>query len=273
MTPLVDIGANLTNRSFARDLDDVIARAFAAGVGTIVVTGTTVPASVDSLALARTRPGKLYATAGVHPHHAAEVDHEVLAELRALQAEPEIVAVGECGLDFDRNYSPPADQRRAFADQLAIACDLGRPVFLHERAAHADFFAMLREHRPSFPRGVVHCFTGTGDELDAYLALDMHIGITGWICDDRRGVHLRELVGRIPADRLMIETDAPYLLPRDLKPQPRNRRNEPGLLPHVLRAVAAARGESPETLAASTSATSRVFFGIDGVTEAGRTRR
>ena len=262
MTPIVDIGANLTNRAFSHDLDQVIARAFAAGVGTIVVTGTTASASRDALALARTRPGRLYATAGVHPHHASEVDHGVIDELRALQQEPEIVAVGECGLDYDRDYSPRDAQRRAFAAQLALACDLGRAVFLHERSAHADFAAILREHRSSFPRGVVHCFTGSGDELDAYLELDMHIGITGWICDDRRGVHLRELVGRIPADRLMIETDAPYLLPRDLKPMPRNRRNEPGLLPHVLRAVASARGESVDAVASHTAATSRAFFGL-----------
>jgi TatD DNase family protein len=262
MTPIVDIGANLTNRVFAGDLEHVIARAFAAGVGTIVVTGTTVAASRDALALARTRPGRLFATAGVHPHHASDVDETVIAELRALQAEPEIVAVGECGLDYDRNYSPPADQRLAFAAQLALACEVGRPVFLHERSAHTDFLAILREHRPSLPRGVVHCFTGTGDELDAYLALDMHIGITGWICDDRRGTHLRELVARIPANRLMIETDSPYLLPRDLKPMPKNRRNEPGLLPHVLRAVATARAEPIEDVATNTAAASRAFFAI-----------
>ncbi len=262
MTPIVDIGANLTNSAFARDLDHVIARAFAAGVGAIVVTGTTVAASRDAVALARTRPGRLFATAGVHPHHASEVDDATIAELRAVQSEPEIVAIGECGLDFDRNYSPQDDQRRAFAAQLALAVDVKRPVFLHERSAHADFVAILREHRAALARGVVHCFTGTGDELDAYLELDMHIGITGWICDDRRGAHLRELVGRIPSDRLMIETDAPYLLPRDLRPMPKHRRNEPGLLPHVLRAVATARGESPEIVAAHTAATSRAFFGI-----------
>jgi TatD DNase family protein len=260
MTPIVDIGANLTNRAFSSDLDQVIARAFAAGVGTIVVTGTTAAVSKGALALARTRPGRLFATAGVHPHHASEVDDAVIEELRALQREPEIVAVGECGLDYDRNYSPQDDQRRAFAAQLALAGELGRPVFLHERSAHADFAAILREHRSSLPRGVVHCFTGTAEELDAYLALDMHIGITGWICDDRRGAHLRELVGRIPADRLMIETDAPYLLPRDLKPMPKNRRNEPGLLPYVLRAVASARGESVDHVATHTAATSKAFF-------------
>lgn len=262
MTPIVDIGANLTNSAFARDLDHVIARAFAAGVGAIVVTGTTAAASRDAVALARTRPGRLFATAGVHPHHASEVDAAVIDELRGIEREPEIVAIGECGLDFDRNYSPQDDQRRAFAAQLALAVETQRPVFLHERSAHADFVAILREHRSELARGVVHCFTGTGDELDAYLELDMHIGITGWICDDRRGAHLRELVGRIPPDRLMIETDAPYLLPRDLKPMPKHRRNEPGLLPHVLRAVATARGESPETVAEHTAATSRAFFGI-----------
>jgi TatD DNase family protein len=262
MTPIVDIGANLTNRAFSRDLDQVLARAAAAGVDTIVVTGTTLAASRDAVALARTRPGRLFATAGVHPHHASDVDDAAIDELRHIQREPEIVAIGECGLDYDRDYSPRDAQRRAFAAQLALACDVGKPVFLHERSAHADFAAILREHRPQLVRGVVHCFTGTAEELDAYLALDMHVGITGWICDDRRGVHLRTIVGRIAADRLMIETDSPYLLPRDLKPMPKNRRNEPGLLPHVLRAVASARGEDVERVADSTATTSRTFFGI-----------
>lgn len=260
--PLVDIGANLTNRSFAGDVDQVIARAFAAGLTAIVVTGSSVEASRASLALARTRPGRLFSTAGVHPHHASEVDDDALAALRECLAASECVAVGECGLDYDRDYSPRPDQRRAFERQLAIAVELQRPVFLHERAAHADFAAILAEHMPHLSRVVVHCFTGTGEELDAYLALGCHIGITGWICDERRGLHLRELVPRIPADRMMIETDAPYLLPRDLKPAPKNRRNEPGLLPHIARTIATCVGKPVEQLAAETTAVARAFFGL-----------
>jgi TatD DNase family protein len=258
--PLFDIGANLTNRSFAPDLDAVLARAFAARVTRIAVTGASAEASRAALVLARTRPSKLWSTAGVHPHVAAGFDDDTLAVLRECLADPQCVAVGECGLDYDRDYSPRADQRRAFARQLELAITLRRPVFLHERAAHDDFVAMLREHRGALGAVVVHCFTGSGAELDAYLELDAHIGITGWICDERRGHHLRELVPRIPAGRLMIETDAPYLLPRDLRPQPKNRRNEPGMLPHVARAVADAAGKSFATLAAETTATACAFF-------------
>jgi TatD DNase family protein len=262
IAPLVDIGANLTNRAFADDLDPVIARAFAAGLATIVVTGSSVEGSRDSLALARTRPGRLFSTAGVHPHHASSLDDDGIAVLRECLAAPECVAVGECGLDYDRDYSPRADQRRAFERQLALAIELRRPLFLHAREAHPDFAAMLAEHRAQLTRAVVHCFTGSAEELDAYLALDCHIGITGWICDERRGLHLRELVRRIPADRLMIETDAPYLLPRDLKPAPRNRRNEPGLLPHIARVVATCVGKPYEQLAAETTGVAQAFFGL-----------
>lgn len=136
------------------------------------------------------------------------------------------------------------------------------PVFLHEREAHADFAAILAKHRSRIPRAVVHCFTGSGEALARYLDLDLHIGLTGWICDERRGMHLRDLASRIPSDRLMIETDAPYILPRTIRPKPKSHRNEPALISYVLDAVAAARGESAADLARSTTATARAFFGL-----------
>jgi TatD DNase family protein len=261
---LVDIGANLTNRRFAGDLDAVLARAHAAHVDTIVITGTTVEGSFAArdLAARRGAPVRLFATAGIHPHHAKTHGPLALASLRELCADPRVVAVGECGLDYDRNFSPPADQRACFAAQLALAAELGKPLFLHERAAHADFVAILREHRERIGRAVVHCFTGDAAELDRYLELGLEIGVTGWINDDRRGGHLRELVARIPAGRLMIETDAPYLTPRDVRPAPRGGRNEPALLTAVARAVARARGEDVEELARHTTETALGFFGI-----------
>jgi TatD DNase family protein len=170
--------------------------------------------------------------------------------------------VGECGLDYFRDFSPRDLQRRAFGWQLEIAAAAGKPVFLHQRDAHDDFVAILREHRARLAGGVAHCFTATEKERDAYLELGLHIGITGWICDERRGLHLRDVVRGIPADRLMLETDAPYLLPRDLKPAPRTRRNEPQHLPHVARAVAAARGQPLEALARAVADTTRQFFRI-----------
>ena len=175
----------------------------------------------------------------------------------------EVVAVGECGLDFDRNFSPRAEQLRCFEAQLELAAELQMPVFLHERAAHEDFAAILAKHRARIPRAVVHCFTGTGEELARYLDLDLHIGLTGWICDERRGTHLRELVRRIPKDRLMIETDAPFILPRDLRPQAEVEPQRAGAASLTSsRSVAAARGESAEELARSTTETARAFFAI-----------
>jgi TatD DNase family protein len=174
-------------------------------------------------------------------------------------------AAGETGLDHYRDYAPHRAQIHAFERQLDLALDCGKPLFLHQRDAHADFIACLDRAFGSGPRPievVVHCFTGTDAELDDCLARDFHIGITGWICDERRGLHLRELVGRIPADRLMLETDAPYLLPRDLVPKPPHRRNEPMHLAHICAAVAAARGEPAAITAANATATARRFFGL-----------
>jgi TatD DNase family protein len=259
---LVDIGANLTHESFREDFDAMLSRARKAGVGRIVVTGASAGGSRAALELAHAHPGFLYATAGVHPHHAHEYDDATDALLRELAGAPEVRAVGETGLDYYRNYSPHAAQIAAFERQLAIAADTGKPLFLHQRDAHADFVACLDNVRDRISRAVVHCFTGERDELIAYLDRGFHIGITGWICDERRGLRLREVVKLIPADRLMIETDAPYLLPRDLHPKPSHRRNEPMYLAHVCAAVAAERGESVDAVAASTTATARAFFGL-----------
>src|SRR5690606_15355231 len=178
-----------------------------------------------------------------HPHHASEYTEECDAQMRALLAQPEVVAVGECGLDYNRDFSPRPAQRRAFERQLHSAVDTGKPLFLHQRDAHADFMAVMKQFDGRLPAAVVHCFTGTREELFDYLDQDWHIGITGWLCDERRGAHLRELVPHIPAHRLMIETDAPYLLPRTLKPSPRDRRNEPAFLAHIAEELARDRGE------------------------------
>ncbi len=260
---LIDIGANLTNSAFRDDLDDVLERAREAGVARVVVTGTSEAESAEALALARTRPDMLSATAGVHPHHAKEFGPDTLTALRSLAAEDAVVAVGETGLDFNRNYSPPADQERCFIAQLELAAETGLPVFIHQRDAHPRLLAILKEFRDHLSDAVVHCFTDTRDALWDYLDLDLHIGVTGWICDERRGLGLREIVGDIPATRLMVETDAPYLLPRDLKPKPQGRRNEPFHLAHIVTAVANCRGEPAEELARATTETAKRFFRLD----------
>ena len=260
---LIDIGANLTNAQFSHDLEDVIQRSFDHHVDTLVVTGTSEASSHRAVELALQYQGQLYATAGVHPHDAKHYDSSTSNVLRSLTASPSVVAVGECGLDYNRNYSPPEVQRNAFLGQIDLASEVGLPLFMHERDAHRDFMAIVRSRRQDFSRGVVHCFTGQAEALDDYLSLDLHIGITGWICDERRGGHLQELVRRIPLNRLMLETDCPYLLPRDLRPKPRSRRNEPMFLPHIAGVVAQCMGMTTETLIRATTETARRFFQLD----------
>ena len=266
---LVDIGANLPHDSFDRDRDAVLARARAAGVAQLVVTGASREHSPLALQLAQAHPGVLFATAGVHPHHATEYTDECDAEMRALHAHPEVVAVGECGLDYFRDFSPRPAQRRAFERQLQIGVDtavvgVAKPLFLHQRDAHADFMAMMKDFDGRLGPAVVHCFTGTREEMFDYLDNDWYIGITGWLCDERRGQHLRELVRHVPADRLLVETDAPYLLPRTLDPMPKDRRNEPAFLPHIVAELARDRGEDVATTAATTTANARAFFRLPG---------
>jgi TatD DNase family protein len=255
---LVDIGANLTHASFRDDLDAVLSRAHAHGVERIIVTGASVEESRRAADIADAHG--LYATAGVHPHHARECDDATIPALREMAGRPRVVALGECGLDFNRNHSPHPSQEKWFVAQLELAAELGKPLFLHSRDAHPRFAEILRNQRVG--KAVAHCFTGEAAELRAYLDLGLYIGITGWICDERRGRHLVALAREVPQDRLLLETDSPYLTPRDLHPQPKARRNEPAHLPHILRAVARARGETPEALAAATTRNAQAFFGI-----------
>jgi TatD DNase family protein len=260
---LIDIGSNLTHNRFTPDRDAVMARALEAGVRRQVVTGADMTSSSQAAALAAAHPEFLSSTAGVHPHHALSFDAARREELRELLRLPQVVAVGECGLDYCRNFSPPDAQRAAFVAQLEIAASARKPVFLHQRDAHDDFAAILQEYRGGLVGGVAHCFTGGRSELEEYLALDLHIGVTGWVSDERRGELLRQAVPHIPADRLMVETDAPYLLPRDLVPRPKSRRNEPSYLLHIARAVAHLRGEALDLVAASTTRNACRFFGLD----------
>jgi len=259
---LIDIGSNLTHDSFDADRDEVMARALQAGVRRQIITGADLASSHQAAALAALHPARLWSTAGVHPHHAQSFlgsQHEELIQLLHLK---QVVAVGECGLDYFRNFSPPDAQRQAFVAQLEIAAEVRKPVFLHQRDAHGDFAAILRDFAGRLHGGVAHCFTGGAVELDAYLALGLYIGITGWACDERRGHELRSSVPRIPLDKLLIETDAPYLLPRDMNPRPKSRRNEPSYLPHIAATVAGLRGETLETLGAATTRNAIALFAL-----------
>ena len=256
---MIDIGANLAHDSFDHDRDAVLQRAWEAGLSAIVVTGSSADSARKARELAHAHPGRLYATAGLHPHHATDWSAELGALFRELAGDPAVVSLGECGLDYFRDFSPHEAQRAAFVAQLELAAELKKPLFLHQRDAHGDFSAILREFRPRLAEVCVHCFTDTRVALEEYLLLDCHIGITGWICDERRGQELLELTKHIPDDRLLLETDAPYLLPRTA-PKPHPRRNEPMFLPYVARAIAAARGVAEEHISRVTAANARRFF-------------
>lgn len=263
---LIDIGANLAHDSFDEDRDSVLREATDAGVRRMVITGSSDDSNLAALELAKRYAGQLFSTAGVHPHHASEFSEASDRRIRDCVAEAECVAVGECGLDYFRNFSPREAQLEAFKAQLEIAAETGLPVFLHQRDAHDDFVEVLEPFLPRLSRAVAHCFTGEGESLREYLAMGLYVGITGWICDERRGVHLQDIVGVIPDDRIMIETDSPYLMPRSLRPKPKTRRNEPKYLPEVLRVIAEARGQDEDELAALTTANAERFFSLPAST-------
>jgi TatD DNase family protein len=257
---MIDIGINLTNKRFHKDLELVINNAKQAGVNNLIVTGTSVEESEQAIELCLEYPGYLYCTAGIHPHDAKTYNNKNLEKLHRLAKSGPVKAIGECGLDFNRNFSTSKEQEFAFVQQLELAVDLQLPVFMHERDANTRFIELLKPYIQQLPNAVLHCFTGSQYDLESCLALDLHIGITGWICDERRGTELIELVKLIPENRLMIETDAPYLLPRSMRPKPKSSRNEPKYLPYIAQAVANARGESLKQLVQQTEQNSRLFF-------------
>lgn len=256
---MIDIGANLTNKRFHKDLDDVLLRAENAGVEKIIVTGTSLESSQAAIALAK-QHSVLSATVGVHPHDAKTWDDHSADKVMAWLTQPEVVAGGECGLDFNRDFSPRDQQISCFEAQLELAVRHQKPVFLHERDAHDTFLAILKPYRDKLSGAVVHCFTGNQTALHAYLDLGCHIGITGWVCDENRGKALRQLVPSIPNHRLMIETDAPYLTPKNLPKKPKNGRNEPALLTHVLTTIADLKGTPADQLARDIRQTTDAFF-------------
>ena len=262
MKDLIDIGANLSHDSFDNDRNVVLEESRAAGVLRLIVTGTSVSESRRAIDLSLADPVRLFATAGIHPHHATDYDHEARAQLEDLAAHAKVVAIGECGLDYFRNFSPRDAQLTAFTGQLELAQTVGKPVFLHQRDAHAEFLETIKTVSGKSCAGVAHCFTGGIEELEAYLELGLYIGVTGWVCDERRGGDLRTAVPRIPLDRILLETDAPYLLPRTLRPRPKTRRNEPRWLPHIASVVAELLQVTVEDLAVATTANAERLFDL-----------
>ena len=262
MIELVDIGVNMTNKSLLADLAGVLQRAVDAGVSQMVVTGTTLADSAQAIELCAQHPTTLVSTSGIHPHHASDWNADSYHDLFLMAQQSCVRAIGETGLDFNRNFSPAAAQEMVFEQHMALAAELNLPLFCHQRDAHEQFATMLRGNRDRLDRVVVHCFTDTRAALTEYLDLDCYIGITGWICDERRGLELRELVKLIPADRLLLETDAPYLLPRNLDRKPKSRINEPAYLRHILGDVAKYREQPIDSLAQAVMCNSRTFFNL-----------
>ncbi|RTR37790.1 hydrolase TatD [Shewanella canadensis] len=258
----IDIAVNLIGSALEKNIDDVIQRAADQGVSPLIVIGSCLTESEKAIQCCQQHSNQLYCTAGVHPHHASEWHSQSGETLKQLASESQVVAIGECGLDYNRDFSPRPMQRQAFAEQLALAVELKMPVLMHERDAHADFLAIMKEYRSELTGALLHCFTGDRKSMESYLELDMHLGITGWVCDERRGLELAELVIDIPDNRILIETDSPYLLPRSMRPKPKSSKNEPQYLPYISRYIAKLRGQDPEQFSAQTYQNSVDFFGL-----------
>lgn len=265
---MIDIGINLLHPQFDPDRLEVLARARSVGVTDMLVTSTDLATSMAAIDFCE--QNDLYCTAGVHPHDASDAPADLLDRLTKLASSPRVKAIGETGLDFNRNYSPPAEQRKVFEAQLGIAQACAMPVFVHDRDSDGAVFELLKSCADDLTGIVVHCFTGTAHDLARYLELGCYIGITGWICDKRRGAELRGLIGELPLDRLLIESDAPFLLPQTLPtgwhaehaPGTSRRRNEPALLPLVARQIAELLGVTEREIVSKTTANARALFNL-----------
>lgn len=261
-TELIDIAVNLCNGPLENKVAHLLEEAAQANVRKLIALGCSEDSSDKAHRLAQEHPGRIFSTAGIHPHDAKTLTQQSIPHLSQLAQQPEVVAIGECGLDFNRDFSPRPMQIAAFEAQLQLAAELGMPVVMHQRDAHDKFVELLTHYRPQLSHAVIHCFTGTKDELLQYLDLDLHIGVTGWICDERRGHALREATKYIPSNRLMLETDSPYLIPRDLKPKPKSRNNTPKNLRHIAESVAKVRQEPLEQLLNNCLNTTIKFFNL-----------
>lgn len=258
---MIDIGANLTDKVFRSDLDGVLTRARQANIKHIIVTGTDLKHSQLAIDLCIQNSGYLSCTAGIHPHNASSVKKESIQQLARIALDKCVVAIGETGLDYYRNFSPRSAQISAFESQLQLAVDLNRPAFIHDRDSNGELLDIVRNFRNL--RAVIHCFTGSPQLLRNYLDLGLYVGITGWICDERRGHELYHSVSLIPDDRILMETDSPYLLPRTITPRPRSRRNEPAFLGYVCNSIARARGQSVEYIEQITRENAMTLFELE----------
>ena len=259
---MIDIGINLASEQFADDWEAVIERAQAHGIQFMMITGSCPLSNEKSLEIAQKYPNFARSTAGIHPHHADKTTQAHLDQIESLLKEPLVCAVGETGLDFFRDISCRKNQQKIFEAHIEIAIQTEKPLFLHQRDSHETFFPIIKEARDALQNAVVHCFTDSKKALYDYLDLDLYIGMTGWVCDERRGQHLWPLIKDIPTNRLMIETDGPYLLPRTIRPKPKRHRNEPMYLPYVAQQIADLTNKPVEMVIEETTKTAQDFFQI-----------
>ena len=252
---MFDIGANLTSSHFSKDLDVVLNDSLTAGVEKICITSS----NLDDVKNAKKMSEKyknLYYSVGFHPHNAKDFKIEFLKDMSVYLNDPKAICLGEMGLDFNRNFSSKEEQILCFESQLSLANSISKPLFLHQRDAHEEFLSVLDNHKFN-QKLIVHCFTGNLSELEEYLKRDFYIGITGWVCDLKRGKELRKCINQIPEDKLLIETDSPYLSPRK-----KIRRNEPKFLIDVAEEVATLRNETKESIINSSYENSLNFFNL-----------
>jgi TatD DNase family protein len=238
MNNLFDIACNFSSDRFEKDLNKVIKRAKDNNVTKFLLVSASLKDAEKVNKIYQDNKDSCFLTIGAHPHHANEFNSSSPSEMKRLIDEYKPHSVGETGLDFFRNISSYEEQLFAFEEQIRIAIETNLPLFLHQRDAHDDFMKIISKYKNDISKAVVHCFTGTQEELDDYLELGFHIGLTGWICDERRNIDLRKSLKNIPLDKLMIETDCPYLIPRNLSDKPKNNRNEPAYLPHIANEIA-----------------------------------
>ena len=238
MHEIADIACNFTSERFNKDLDKVIERAIANKITKFGLICSRMSDLNKLLKIYKQYSKSMFYTIGVHPHHANEINDDYLKKLKNVITTNNPHAIGETGLDFFRNLSTYEQQIYVFEEQIKIAIDTNKPLFLHQRDSHDDFIKILRKYSSDISKAVVHCFTGTQGQLDDYLELDCYIGITGWICDEKRNVELRKAIKKIPLEKLMIETDCPYLIPKNLVEKPKNNRNEPTNLNHIINEIA-----------------------------------
>jgi len=262
MHEIADIACNFTSKRFDNDLDEVIDRAIINNITKFGLICSQL-SDLDKLLKIYNRYSKdMFFTIGVHPHHANEFNDEYLKNLKESINNNNPHAIGETGLDFFRNLSTYEEQVYAFEEQIKIAIDTNKPLFLHQRDSYDDFIKILRKYSSDINKAVVHCFTGTQKELEDYLELDCYIGVTGWICDAKRNVELRKTIKNIPLEKLMIETDCPYLIPKNLPEKPKNNRNEPNNLNHIVAEISALINIDEDILRDETFKNTLDFFTI-----------